>query len=220
MVRLGRVATKRPTMITRTRKNPIPERSANTGLTCPLVPLVVRGRVAATCGSLFPMAAMVVDVVDVVATVLGGRVTRGNVTRGNVTTGLVVGGVVFGVTRVVVGGTDRTVVGGAAVPMVVVEPWWALACADAALVLGEKGPAIPNVNTAMTARAMAALTTLATKRAMTPVCSLSPRRCRTGRVHRQEEGTGGRKITSAGNKRDGSAGSGSRARLDSIRRCQ
>lgn len=217
-VRLGREAKKRPTMITSARKKPAPESMAKTGLTWALVPLVVRGRVAATRGSLVPMAAMVVDVVEVVATVLGGSVTRGSVTRGTDTTVLVTGGLVVGVTRVVVG-TDRTVVGGVVVPRVVVERRWVLIWAKAAGILCEKGPAIPSVNTAMTPRVRATLITLATKRAMTPVCSLPRPGCRTGRGHCQA-GTGGRTITSAGNSSEGSAGTGSRARLDSITSCQ
>jgi hypothetical protein len=164
--------------MTRARKNPAPESIANNGLTCPLVPLVVKGRVAGGGGSLLPMAAIVVEVVDVVATVRGGRVTNGKVTAGRVTGDLVTGDlVVVDVARCVVG-VDCPVVGGVDIPTVVVEPWrWA--CVTAAAGLRENGPAIPKVRSVATASARKALTAFTTLPAMAPVCSLPRRECRT-----------------------------------------
>ena len=87
------------------RKNPIPDRAANTGLTCELCCLVVNGTVEGVTGRLPPIEGSVVLVVEVVddATVLrgvefSGRVwrTAGRVVGGDVVRGAVVGTAVEG----------------------------------------------------------------------------------------------------------------------------
>ena len=70
--------------MTMARKNPTPDRMANTGLTCPLDPLVIKGRVTAGAGNRFPIGAIVVDVVvgaAVVATGTYGWVKTGGVCK-------------------------------------------------------------------------------------------------------------------------------------------
>ena len=69
-------------MMTRATKKPTPDKMANNGLTCPLDPLVINGRVTAGAGNRLPIGAIVVDVVvgaAVVATGTYGWVTTGGV---------------------------------------------------------------------------------------------------------------------------------------------
>ena len=89
-------------------KNPMPDRAANTGLTCELCCLVVNGTVDGVTGRLPPIEGSVVFVVEVVdagTVVRGGKVCRaaGRVVGGDVVRGAVEGGAVEA-TGVVVGG--------------------------------------------------------------------------------------------------------------------
>jgi hypothetical protein len=102
---LVRLSTYVVAIMTRARKNPTPDKMASKGLTCPLDPLVIKGRVTAGAGNRFPIGAIVVVVVVGAAVVATG--TYGSVTTGNRELGELAG---WGGTRFgAVAGGDRVV---------------------------------------------------------------------------------------------------------------
>jgi hypothetical protein len=193
-------------MTTRATKNPIPDSHAYRGLTWALLPLVVSGSVTGAGGSRPPIAAMVVEVVEVEGAVgagtrgrtdpgLGRRGTvPGTVVPGELTVGVVLevggaveGGAVEGGGAGVVGGlVDGGEVDGEVVTLAVgwVRPGNA-AAADPA-------PAATRATEVRRARPEKATTVLTTSpgRRLTPtVWRLPVPECRTGRC--ALTGTGG-----------------------------